>query len=173
MKKSLIWLLSSALVFAGCATSQKEAPLILEQIIEKYIKPAPILNFSEENRYHWTSESHKEGSVIYYNPSIATLDYGLRNKDLLVVLKNDDDYIIAEEARVKNYRVLKKFGFVYQSTIEFRLDDGWHETSPSDSEYNINLNTGNLGGIYKVRDIVHWPEDPFDALFFKYKKDQE
>jgi hypothetical protein len=96
----------------------------------------------------------------------------LRNKDLIVVLKQNDDLVVADEARLKFYEPdWKRDRRDYQTTIEFMIDGVWYETSPIDPGYNINLNYGDAGGIYMTTDaLVEFPDDPVDAFFFHPKK---
>ena len=114
-----------------------------------------------KNRYHWSGEEHLERSLIWYNPSLRTLEAGLKNKDLGVVIFEDGNPILADKARVKLYPERKS------ATIEYKINDTWYETVPGNPG-NIDLNKGEEGGIYILnQDYRVWPDDPVDGFFFR------
>lgn len=172
---------AAVLALSGCATTKDDkidlytpAPIVQEEAI----KLSPVTDLeqivSPDRKFEWNSGWHTEGSVLKYNSDLKTLDTGLRNGDLVIVLYNDGNPIVASEALVKFYSSIKDIHSDFnnpQSTIRYKIDGEWVETSPRFPEYNLNLNSGVKGGVYRtVDDLIEWPEDPFAAIGFHPKK---
>lgn len=177
-----------SLVFYSCATnnnyldeflSSRSAAQSIEslQTVENRLDVTNPLDLEQlvvpERRYTWTGEKHITNSVSWYNPSLKTLDTGLQNGDLVVVLNKDNEFIVADEAKVKFYSDIKSMGNFKsegEATIEYRIGERWFETVPSDPEGNIDLLHSELGGVYRTIDseaLQYWPEDPFAALLYE------
>ena len=92
MKKLTLGIMTG-LYLASCSTTRYEEDI--ERIMQRRTiqevqaeKEIVELNLDEivtpENRYHWSGEEYLERSLIWYNPSLRTLQAGLENKDLKI-----------------------------------------------------------------------------------------
>ena len=169
MKRMALGIMTG-LYLAGCATTDYKEDL--ERIMQlrtpyeyQVEKETEELDLDEivkpENRYHWTDEEHRPRSLRWYNPSLRTLEAGLERGDLGVVIFEDDKPILADKARVRMYPETRS------ATIEYKIDDIWYETVPSNPG-NIDLNKGDEGGVYILnQDFSVWPDDPVEGFFYR------
>lgn len=184
MKKNIgkVIALCGAVALAGCATtSRKEEELAgriwelcnqlpaaetLEQRLDPFSPEGFELMIEKGDIYNWNSGKHVEGTFSYYNPSLKTLEEGLVNGDLVLVVREPNGSLnVSEKAKLKFYDD-------GNATIIYRMvGEDWdveHETSPVlDPEWNINFNSGEpnvagrCGWVYKTRpDIKEWPDEP-------------